>query len=217
MFRFALSKGRILKDTLPLLEKLGIQLEDDPEKTRKLIIPAHMPARPDLGIKATDFEMFVLRATDVPTFVQHGTADFGFVGKDVLLEHGADGIYELLDFHIAKCRLVVAEMEDALPRTPGQPLKVATKFVNIARQYYAQKGEQVQLIKLYGSMELAPLVQLADKIVDIVDTGKTLAANGLRATEHIADISTRLIANGATYRREHAQVMALMNSIRQQL
>src|SRR5690606_16437073 len=104
------SKGRILEDTLPLLHKLGIQLDDDPQKTRKLIIPARMPARPDSGIESTEFEMFVLRATDVPTFVQHGTADFGFVGKDVLLEHGADGIYELLDLHIAKCRLMVAEM-----------------------------------------------------------------------------------------------------------
>lgn len=217
MFRFALSKGRILEDTLPLLEKLGIELEDDPHKTRKLVIPARMPANAALGIAETQFEMFVLRATDVPTFVQHGTADFGFVGKDVLLEHGSDGIYELLDLQIAKCRLMVAEMDTPFPRVPGQPLKVATKFVNVARQYYASKGEQVKLIKLYGSMELAPLVQLADKIVDLVDTGKTLAANGLKATEHIADISTRLIANGATYRREHQQVMALMQGIRQLL
>lgn len=217
MFRFALSKGRILEDTLPLLEKLGIELEDDPQKTRKLVIPARMPANPALGILETRFEMFVLRATDVPTFVQHGTADFGFVGKDVLLEHGCDGIYELLDLQIAKCRLMVAEMEHPFPRTPGQPLKIATKFVNIARQYYAQKGEQVKLIKLYGSMELAPLVKLADKIVDLVDTGKTLSANGLKPTEHIADISTRLIVNGATYRRDHTQVTALMQGIRQLL
>lgn len=214
MFRFALSKGRILDDTLPLLAKLGISLEDDPQKTRKLIIPAHMPANKALGLEALDFEMFVLRATDVPTFVQHGTADFGFVGKDVLLEHGADGIYELLDLQIAKCRLMVAEMADQPAQPQGRPLKVATKFVNIARQYYAQKGEQVKLIKLYGSMELAPIVGLADKIVDLVDTGNTLKANGLRATEFIAQISTRLIVNGATYRREHAQVMALMNGIR---
>lgn len=217
MFRFALSKGRILDDTLPLLAKLGIELDEDPQKTRKLIIPARMPANPKQGLEATEFEMFVLRATDVPTFVQHGTADFGFVGKDVLLEHGADGIYELLDLDIAKCRLMVAESDTPPARVPGQPLKVATKFVNVARQYYASKGEQVKLIKLYGSMELAPLVGLADKIVDLVDTGNTLKANGLKATEWIADISTRLIVNGATYRRDHDQVMALMKGIRAQL
>lgn len=215
MFRFALSKGRILEDTLPLLEKLGIELGEDLTKTRKLVIPARMPANPSLGLPETQFEMFVLRATDVPTFVQHGTADFGFVGKDVLLEHGADGIYELLDLHIAKCRLVVAEMKSPFPRVPGQPLRVATKFVKIARDYYASKGEQVKLIKLYGSMELAPLVQLADKIVDIVDTGNTLQANGLQPTEHIADISTRLIANGASYRRNYQEVTALVQGMRE--
>ena len=214
MFRFALSKGRILEDTLPLLAKLGIELDDDPMKTRKLIIPARMPANPQFGLEATEFEMFVLRATDVPTFVQHGTADFGFVGKDVLLEHGAEGIYELLDLQIAKCKLMVAEVEGSEIHNSSQPLKVATKFVNVARDYYASKGEQIKLIKLYGSMELAPLVGLADKIVDLVDTGNTLKANGLKATEWIADISTRLIVNGATYRREHEQVMALMTGIR---
>jgi len=214
MFRFALSKGRILEETLPLLAKLGIKLAEDPKKTRKLIIPARMPANKALGLVETQFEMFVLRATDVPTFVQHGTADFGIVGKDVLLEHGSDDIYELLDLRIAKCRLMVAELANNVRINGNKPLKVATKFVNIARQYYAQKGEQVQLIKLYGSMELAPIVNLADKIVDVVDTGKTLEANGLIASEHIADISTRLIVNGATYRREHEQVKAIAHGIR---
>lgn len=214
MFRFALSKGRILKDTLPLLAKLGIKLDDDPLHTRKLIIPAYMPANPAFNLPEMRFEMFVLRATDVPTFVQHGTADFGFVGKDVLLEHGADGIYELLDLNIARCKLVVAEPNKAILPSPGQPLKVATKFVNIARNHYASKGEQVKLVKLYGSMELAPLVGLAHKIVDVVDTGNTLKANGLVATEWIADISTRLIVNGATYRRQHQPVVSFINGIR---
>jgi len=131
-----------------------------------------------------------------------------------LLEHGSDDIYELLDLRIAKCRLMVAELANNVRINGNKPLKVATKFVNIARQYYAQKGEQVQLIKLYGSMELAPIVNLADKIVDVVDTGKTLEANGLIASEHIADISTRLIVNGATYRREHEQVKAIAHGIR---
>jgi len=224
MFRFALSKGRILEQTLPLLAKLGLEMDDDPQSTRKLIIPARLPANPALNQAAMALEMVVLRATDVPTFVQHGAADFGVVGKDILLEHGADGIYELLDLKIANCRLMVAElakthqMDRSLPQErPLQPLKVATKFVNIARRYYANKGQQVKLIKLYGSMELAPLVNMADKIVDLVDTGKTLAANGLIASEHILDVSTRLIVNSASYQRNHQQVRAFAAAIEAQL
>jgi len=211
MFRVALSKGRILADTLPLLSAVGIELAEDPSKTRKLIIPATFKA--STQAQPMSFEMVVLRATDVPTFVQHGAADFGFVGKDVLLEHGGGGIYELLDLGIAKCRLMVAAIKDA-PDITHRPLQVATKFINVARHYYSQKGQQVQLIKLYGSMELAPLVELADRIVDIVDTGNTLKANGLEPVELIAEISTRFIVNTATYRRDHQSVIQLVNLIR---
>ena len=198
----ALSKGRILKDTLPLLAKTGIECLDDPSKSRKLILD-------------TNFEhikILVLRASDVPTFVQYGAADVGVAGKDVLIEHGAEGLYEPLDLDIAKCKLMVAARKDEqLSQTQGRGgsgkrLRIATKYVNSARAYYAAKGEQVEIIKLYGSMELAPLVGLSDRIVDLVDTGNTLKANGLEAIEHIMDISSRLIVNKASMKTKHVMV-----------
>ena len=181
--RIALSKGRILDETLPLLKSAGIELLEEPSKSRKLIFPTSNP----------NVDIVIIRATDVPTFVEHGAADVGVAGKDVLMEHGARGVYEPLDLNISRCKLMVAAKK-AAPEADGR-LRVATKFVNITKQYYAEKGEQVEIIKLYGSMELAPLVGLADKIVDIVDTGNTLRANGLEPTELIATISSRLIVN----------------------
>jgi len=197
----ALSKGRILKDTLPLLREAGIELLEDPEKSRKLIFPTTHPA----------VQIVIIRATDVPTYVENGAADLGVAGKDVLMEHGASGVYEPLDLDIAKCRLMVAAKVDA-PPVSGR-LRVATKFVNLTRQYYAEKGEQVEVIKLYGSMELAPLMGLADRIVDVVDTGKTLKENGLEATELIAHVSSRLIVNKASFKRKAELVQPLIRQL----
>jgi ATP phosphoribosyltransferase len=183
----ALSKGRILKDTLPLLAQMGVEILDDLKTTRKLILDTNHP-----HIKAV-----VVRATDAPTYVEYGAADIGIAGKDVLMEHGGKGIYELLDLKIAQCKLMTAGMKDT-EYSGRARLRVATKYVNSARQYFAQQGQMVDIIKLYGSMELAPLVGLADMIVDLVDTGNTLKANGLVPLEHIADISSRLIVNQAS-------------------
>jgi ATP phosphoribosyltransferase len=152
-------------------------------------------------------KLVIIRATDVPTYVQYGAADLGVAGKDVLLEHGGEDLYEPLDLQIARCRLMVAGHAEAVPR-PGR-LRVATKYVNVARRYFARQGRQVELIKLYGSMELAPLVGLADRIVDVVDTGNTLRANGLVPLEHIADISSRLIVNKASMKMKHARIKTL--------
>ncbi|AHK78235.1 ATP phosphoribosyltransferase [Ectothiorhodospira haloalkaliphila] len=197
----ALSKGRIYKDTLPLLAQAGIEPVDDPETSRKLILDTNHP----------DVKVVVIRATDVPTYVQYGAADVGVSGKDVLMEHGGEGIYEPLDLRIARCRLMVAGHPGATQRA-GR-LRVATKFVNTTRRYYAEQGRQVEIIKLYGSMELAPLVGLADCIVDLVDTGNTLRANGLEPLEHIADISSRLIVNKASMKMKSARVKALIQSM----
>ncbi|MCG5493424.1 MULTISPECIES: ATP phosphoribosyltransferase [Ectothiorhodospira] len=197
----ALSKGRIYKDTLPLLAQAGIEPVDDPETSRKLILDTNHP----------DVKVVVIRATDVPTYVQYGAADVGVSGKDVLMEHGGEGIYEPLDLRIARCRLMVAGRPGATQRA-GR-LRVATKFVNTTRRYYAEQGRQVEIIKLYGSMELAPLVGLADCIVDLVDTGNTLRANGLEPLEHIADISSRLIVNKASMKMKSARVKALIQSM----
>lgn len=183
MLTLALSKGRILKETLPLLEHAGIRLLDDPGSSRKLILDTNLP----------DVRVLVLRATDVPEYLRHGAADVGVAGKDVIMEQGNQGLYEPLDLKIAPCRLMTAGVKGAAAVPPGQVLRVATKYVNVAKDYYTRQGRQVELIKLYGSMELAPLVGLADRIVDIVDTGNTLRANGLEPLEHIADISSRLI------------------------
>ena len=181
----ALSKGRIFKETLPLLEAAGITPVDDPEKSRKLILDTNQD----------DVKLVIIRATDVPTYVQYGAADLGVAGKDVLMEHGGDGLYELVDLNIAKCKLMTAGMVNYVPHD-GR-LRVATKFVNVARQYFAEQGKQVEVIKLYGSMELGPIVGLSDLIVDVVDTGNTLKANGLKPMDHIADVSSRLIVNKA--------------------
>lgn len=182
----AISKGRILKDTIPLLEKMGMAPVEDLHKTRRLLIDTENP----------NVRIVVIRATDVPTYVQYGAADLGIAGKDILMESQGEGVYELLDLGICKCKLMVAGKEN-LPNI-GERLKVATKYVRSAQQYFAQQGKQVEIIKLYGSMELAPLTGLADLIVDLVDTGNTLAANGLQPLEHIADISSRLVVNKAS-------------------
>jgi ATP phosphoribosyltransferase len=197
----ALSKGRIYKDTLPLLAAAGITPVDDPETSRKLILDTSQP----------DVKLVVIRAADVPTYVQYGAADLGVSGKDVLMEHGGEGIYEPLDLRIARCRLMVAGRPGA---TAGEGrLRVATKFVNTTRRYYAEQGRQVEIIKLYGSMELAPIVGLADCIVDLVDTGNTLRANGLVPLEHIADVSSRLVVNKASMKMKSARVKALIQRL----
>lgn len=197
----ALSKGRILKDTMPLLAAAGIELLEDPERSRKLIFDTTHP----------DVQIVILRATDVPTFVEHGAADVGVAGKDVLMEHGAKGVYELLDLEIARCRLMVAAPVNQ-PEIRGR-LKVATKFLNITRRYYAEKGEQVDVVKLYGSMELAPLVGLAHRIVDVVDTGNTLKANGLEPTELICHVTSRLIVNKASMKMKHQLIKSLVDHV----
>jgi len=190
----ALSKGRIFKETLPLLKHAGIEPKDDLETTRKLILDTNLD----------DVKLVIIRASDVPTYVQYGAADLGVAGKDVLMEHGGDGVYEPLDLNIACCKLMVAGPVNAVDIN-GR-MRIATKYVKSAREYFATKGEQVEIIKLYGSMELAPLVGLADKIVDVVDTGNTLKANGLEPLEHIADISSRLIVNKASMKMKHERV-----------
>jgi ATP phosphoribosyltransferase len=192
------SKGRIFNEVLPLLETAGIEPVEDPEGSRKLI----------LGTTQTDVQLVIIRAQDVPTFVEYGAADLGVAGKDVLLEHGGEGLYEPLDLRIARCRLVVAARvgdNRSLPRP-----RVATKYVATSRRYFAGQGVQAEVIKLYGSMELAPLVGLADRIVDLVDTGNTLRANGLAPLETIAQISSRLVVNKASMKMKHARVVALI-------
>ena len=197
----ALSKGRIFKDTVPLLKAAGIEPLDDPEKSRKLI----------LDTTREEVKLVIIRATDVPVYVQYGAADVGVAGKDVLMEHGGQGLYEMLDLKIANCKLMVAGFADR--PLPENGLRVATKFVNCARHYFAEQGRQVDLIKLYGSMELAPLVNLADCIVDLVDTGNTLRANGLEPLEHMADISSRLVVNKAAMKLKHAEIQTLLASL----
>ena len=197
----ALSKGRIFKETLPLLAHAGVVPKDDPEKSRKLI----------LDTNHDDVKLVIIRATDVPTYVEYGAADIGVAGKDVLMEHGGNGLYEPLDLNIAKCRLMVAGPVGQ--HEPEGRMRIATKFVNSTRAYYAAQGKQVEIIKLYGSMELAPLVGLADRIVDLVDTGNTLKANGLEPLEHIADISSRLVVNKASMKMKHQRVKAFIEQI----
>ena len=195
----ALSKGRIFKEALPLLKHAGIEPLDDPETSRKLI----------LDTSRDDVKLVIIRTTDVPTYVQYGAADVGVAGKDVLLEHGGEGLYEPLDLKIARCRMMTAGPKNAKPIN-GR-LRIATKYVNCARRYFAEQGQQVEIIKLYGSMELAPLVGLADRIVDLVDTGNTLKANGLAPLEHMADISSRLIVNKASMKMKHDKVKAFID------
>ncbi|WP_440996873.1 ATP phosphoribosyltransferase [Arhodomonas sp. SL1] len=197
----ALSKGRILEETLPLLAAAGIEPAEDPEASRRLVIPSNRD-----GV-----QLVIVRATDVPTYVEHGGADLGVAGKDVLLEYGGQGLYEPLDLGIARCRLMVAGRPGSeVLRRP----RVATKFVNIARRHFAAQGRQAELIKLYGSMELAPLVGLADLIVDLVDTGNTLRANGLEPLEPIADISSRLVVNKAAMKMKYRRIRPLLEGLR---
>ncbi|MFA5676949.1 MAG: ATP phosphoribosyltransferase [Pseudomonas sp.] len=195
----ALSKGRILDDTLPLLKLAGIEPVEDLEKSRKLIFSTTDP----------NVRLLIVRATDVPTYVEQGAADLGVAGKDVLMEYGSQGLYEPLDLKIARCKLMTAGPVNT-PEPKGR-LRVATKFVNVAKRYYAAQGRQVEVIKLYGSMELAPLVGLADKIIDVVDTGNTLRANGLEPQELIAHVSSRLIVNKASMKMKHARIKALID------
>ena len=190
----ALSKGRIFEETLPLLAQAGVIPVDDPETSRKLILDTNQ----------ADVKLVIIRAADVPTYVGYGAADVGVAGKDVLMEHGGRGLYEPLDLKIARCRLMVAGPSS--PETNGKRLRIATKYVKSTQRYYADRQEQVEIIKLYGSMELAPLVGLADRIVDVVDTGNTLKANGLVPLEHIADISSRLVVNKASMKMKHARI-----------
>ena len=198
----ALTKGRILKETLPLFEGAGIVPLDDIATSRKLIFPTTHES----------VKFVVLRGSDVPTYVRHGAADMGVVGKDILMEFGDDGLYEILDLEIARCRLMTAGIDGAQQKASAK-IRVATKFVNVAREHYSLRGLQPNIIKLYGAMELAPIMRLADEIVDIVDTGNTLKANGMVPREHIADISSRLIVNKASMRTRNPIISTLLESI----
>jgi len=197
----ALSKGRIFSQTMPLLAHAGIEPQDDPETSRKLILETNQPR----------VKLVIIRASDVPTYVQYGAADLGVAGKDVLMEHGGEGLYEPLDLRIARCRMMVAGLPGADPG--ADRLRIASKYAASAGHHFAAKGQQVEIIKLYGSMELAPLVGLADLIVDLVESGNTLKANGLVALEHIADISSRLVVNKASWKTKHRSVIALLAAL----
>ena len=206
MITLALSKGRIFDETLPLLTAAGITPAEDPETSRKLII----------GTSRSDLRIVLVRASDVPTYVQHGAADLGVAGQDVLMEHGGDGLYLPLDLGIARCRLCVAVPEGfdyAASVRRGARLRVATKYVHTAREHFAAKGVHVDLIKLYGSMELAPLAGLADAIVDLVSSGGTLRANRLVEVEEIAAISSRLIVNRASLKLKRESLRPLIERI----
>ncbi|MGV6806676.1 MAG: ATP phosphoribosyltransferase [bacterium] len=198
----ALTKGRILEETLPLLEKAGVVPREDISQSRKLLFQTNRE----------DVDLVVLRGIDVPTYVQFGAADMGVSGKDTLMEHGGDGIYEPLDLGIARCRLMTAGLAGQ-PRKPGR-IRVATKYYEVARRFYAEQGCQADIIKLYGAMELAPVMNLADEIVDIVDTGNTLKANGLEPREIIAaDISSRLIVNKASMKTKFRAIQPLVDAL----
>ncbi len=206
MITLALSKGRIFEETLPLLDRAGIKPLEDPERSRKLIV----------GTSDSALRLVLVRASDTPTYVQYGAADLGIAGKDVLLEHGGAGLYQPLDLRIAACRMVVAAPEDfdyANAVRKGARLRVATKYMQTAREHFAAKGVHVDLIKLYGSMELAPLVGLADAIVDLVSSGNTLRANRLKVVEEIMPISARLIVNQASLKLKGAQIQPLLDAL----
>jgi ATP phosphoribosyltransferase len=205
MLTIAVSKGRIYEEALPLLEEAGITPVDDPNKCRKLILQTNRD----------DVQLVIIRATDVPTFVEYGAADLGIAGKDVLLEHGAESLYEPLDLKIACCRLMTAAPQDA-PDISGR-IRVATKYVKTAQRYFAGRGIQAEIIKLYGSMELAPLVGLADCIVDLVDTGNTLKANGLEPRDLIMNISSRLVVNKAAMKMKHQAIQSLLDQFEKTL
>lgn len=199
----ALTKGRILKETLPLLARLGIVPEEDIAGSRKLLF----------NTNRSDLRLLILRGIDVPTYVQFGAADIGVSGKDTLMEHGGEGFYEPVDLGIARCNLMTAG-EVGKARVNGR-IRVATKYVSVARRFYAEQGRQADIIKLYGAMELAPILELADEIVDIVDTGNTLRANGLEPLQHIASISSRLIVNKAAMKTKHVLIQPLVNQLQQ--
>nr|WP_217346641.1 ATP phosphoribosyltransferase [Noviherbaspirillum sp. L7-7A]MBV0881110.1 ATP phosphoribosyltransferase [Noviherbaspirillum sp. L7-7A] len=204
----ALSKGRIFEETLPLLQAAGITVTENPETSRKLILPTNDEA----------LRVIIVRASDVPTYVQHGAADFGVAGKDVLLEHGGEGLYQPIDLNIARCRMSVAVsagFDYASAVKQGARLRVATKYTETARQHFAAKGVHVDLIKLYGSMELAPLVGLSDAIVDLVSTGSTLKANHLVEVEHIMDISSRLVVNQAALKLKRERLQPIIDAFEQ--
>jgi len=205
MLTIALSKGRILDKTLPLLEKAGLLVSAKELKSRKLILDTNL----------ADVKVIVIRASDVPVFVQHGAADLGIAGKDVLLEHGAYGVFELLDLGISNCKLMVASKENQ--DLNKSTLKVATKYVKSAKEYFFSKGQQVEIIKLSGAMELAPIVGLSDCIVDLVDTGNTLKANNLVPLDLIHNISSRLIVNSAAFNTKHSQINDWIKSIEKNL
>jgi ATP phosphoribosyltransferase len=201
----ALSKGRIFEETLPLLEAAGIRVTEDPEKSRKLILATNDP----------NVRVIIVRASDVPTYVQYGAADFGVAGKDVLFEHGGAGLYQPIDLGIAKCRMSVAVsvgFDYATAVRQGARLRVATKYTETARQHFASKGVHIDLIKLYGSMELAPLVGLSDVIVDLVSTGNTLRANNLVEVEEIMDISSRLVVNQAALKLKRERLQPILEA-----
>ncbi|PKO25879.1 MAG: ATP phosphoribosyltransferase [Betaproteobacteria bacterium HGW-Betaproteobacteria-8] len=204
MITIALSKGRIFEETTPLLAAAGISALEDPESSRKLILPTNRE----------DVRLIIVRATDVPTYVQYGAADLGIAGKDVLNEHGGEGLYQPLDLEIARCKMMVAVREDFDyfgSIRQGARLKVVTKYVKTAREHFADKGMHVDLIKLYGSMELGPLVGLADAIVDLVSTGGTLRANNLKAVEEVGEISSRLIVNQASLKLKRSLLQPIMD------
>ena len=208
MITFALPKGRIFDEIVPLLSAAGIEVAEDPEKTRKLIV----------GTSRPDVRLVLVRASDVPTYVQHGGADLGVVGKDTLLEHGGEGLYQPLDLNIAKCRMSVAVRADfdyAAAVKQGSRIRVATKYPQVARDHFANKGVHVDVIKLYGSMELAPLTGLADAIVDLVSTGSTLRANHLVEVEQIMSISSRLIVNQAALKLKREPIRAIIDAFEQ--
>lgn len=205
MITIALSKGRIFEETAPLLAAAGIHAEEEPGSSRKLILKTNRD----------DVRLIIVRASDVPTYVQHGAADIGIAGKDILDEHGGEGLYQPLDLQIAKCKMMVAVKKgfdyDAVIRQ-GARLKVVTKYVKTAREHFAAKGMHVDLIKLYGSMELGPLVGLADAIVDLVSTGGTLKANNLEAVEHVGDISSRLVVNQASLKLNRDKLQPILDT-----
>ncbi len=205
MITIALSKGRIFEETMPLLQAAGVTALEDPETSRKLILPTNRE----------DVRLIIVRASDVPTYVQYGAADMGVAGKDVLNEHGGEGLYQPLDLNIAKCRMMVAvrngfDYESAVKQ--GARLRVATKYVKTAREHFAAKGVHVDLIKLYGSMELAPLVGLSDAIVDLVSSGATLKANDLKAVEEIVQISSRLVVNQASLKLKREIIQPMLDA-----
>ncbi len=205
MITLALSKGRIFDETLPLLRAAGIEVSEDPEKSRKLII----------GTNQSNVRVVLVRASDVPTYVQYGGADIGVTGKDTLIEHGGDGLYQPLDLQIAQCRMSVATRADFDYNSAvkqGSRIRVATKFTRIASEHFATKGVHVDLIKLYGSMELAPLTGLADAIVDLVSSGNTLRANHLVEVEKIMHISARLVVNQASLKLKREPIRAIIDA-----